>query len=142
MPAIEAAAWHKLGQASDPSTDCLYAKVLAISVKFLSVTARLTQGLMASLARARRASPNSPNYMVEPEGPVSADQSKNPKGQFESRSRQPSPKGPAQPKAPNRDMAAPSQDDHAGALSRALSKFASTEGTNRALSGTKDIPSD
>jgi len=44
------------------------AKVLAISAKFLSVTARLTQGLMASLARARRASPNSPNYMVEPEG--------------------------------------------------------------------------
>ena len=38
------------------------AKVLAISAKFLSITARLTQGLMASLARARRASPSSPNY--------------------------------------------------------------------------------
>ena len=75
---------HRLGISWDKRLTgvlaVICAKVLAISSRFLSVTARLTRGLMASFARARKASPN---YMVEPEGPVSADRSKNPKGQFE-----------------------------------------------------------
>jgi hypothetical protein len=118
------------------------AKVLALSAKFLSVTARLTQGLMAPPARAPKGqSQQPPNYMVQPEGPVSADQSKSPKGQSESRSRQPRPKGPAQPKAPIETWRLPSQGDHARALSRPplTENLRQRRGTNRTLSGTYGV---